>query len=91
MLGPFTLTQELFLTPELSEVLALVPLIVSGVRPGHEIEHPMALVIVGGLVSSVLVNLFVLPALYLRFAPALTPGPEHAAPNPDAIRLGDAA
>jgi len=48
--------------------LALVPLLIAGTIPGHEIEHPMALVIVGGLVTSTLVNLFVVPSLYLRFA-----------------------
>ncbi len=48
--------------------LALVPLIIAGGdRPGHEIEHPMAVVIVGGLVTSTLLNLFLLPALYLRY------------------------
>jgi CzcA family heavy metal efflux pump len=47
--------------------LALVPLVVAGNIPGHEIEHPMAIVILGGLVTSTLLNLFVLPALYLRF------------------------
>ena len=48
--------------------LALVPLVVLGSIPGHEIEHPMAVVILGGLVTSTLLNLFVLPSLYLRFA-----------------------
>ena len=47
--------------------LALVPLAIAGNLPGHEIEHPMALVILGGLVTSTLLNLFVLPSLYLRF------------------------
>ena len=47
--------------------LALVPLVIAGNIPGHEIEHPMAIVILGGLVTSTLLNLFVLPALYLRF------------------------
>ena len=47
--------------------LALVPLAVAGSIPGHEIEHPMAIVILGGLVTSTLLNLFVLPSLYLRF------------------------
>jgi Cu/Ag efflux pump CusA len=47
--------------------LALVPLVVAGNIPGHEIEHPMAIVILGGLVSSTLLNLYVLPPLYLRF------------------------
>jgi Cu/Ag efflux pump CusA len=48
--------------------LALVPLVAAGSIPGHEVEHPMALVILGGLVTSTLLNLFVLPSLYLRFA-----------------------
>jgi Cu/Ag efflux pump CusA len=47
--------------------LALVPLVIAGTIPGHEIEHPMAVVILGGLVTSTLLNLFVLPSLYLRF------------------------
>jgi CzcA family heavy metal efflux pump len=47
--------------------LALLPLVVLGSRPGQEIEHPMAVVILGGLVTSTLLNLFVVPALYLRF------------------------
>jgi CzcA family heavy metal efflux pump len=47
--------------------LALVPLIVAGPIPGHEIEHPMAIVILGGLVTATLLNLFVVPSLYLRF------------------------
>jgi Cu/Ag efflux pump CusA len=47
--------------------LALVPLIVAGSIPGYEIEHPMAVVILGGLVTSTLLSLFVVPILYLRF------------------------
>ena len=47
--------------------LALVPLLVAGTIPGHEIEHPMAVVILGGLITSTLMNLLVMPALYLRF------------------------
>lgn len=49
---------------------ALVPLVVAGAIPGHEIEHPMAIVILGGLATSTLLNLFVVPPLYLRFAKA---------------------
>ena len=48
--------------------LALVPLVILGDIPGHEIEYPMAVVILGGLVTSTLLNLLVVPALYLRFA-----------------------
>lgn len=46
--------------------LALLPLVILGDKPGQEIEHPMAVVILGGLVTSTLLNLFVVPALYLR-------------------------
>ena len=46
--------------------LALVPLVITGSRPGQEIEHPLAIVILGGLVSSTLLNLLFMPALYLR-------------------------
>jgi Cu/Ag efflux pump CusA len=47
--------------------LAIVPLVIAGNIPGNEIEHPMAVVILGGIVTSTLLNLFVVPALYLRF------------------------
>jgi Cu/Ag efflux pump CusA len=50
--------------------LALVPLLAYGNIPGHEVEHPMAVVIVGGLVTSTLLNLFAVPALFLRFGRA---------------------
>jgi Cu/Ag efflux pump CusA len=60
--------------------LALVPLLVAGTIPGHEIEHPMAVVILGGLVTSTLMNLLVMPALYLRFGrPAKAAAPKGGA------------
>jgi len=49
----------------LATALALLPLVVYGNRPGQEIEYPMAIVILGGLATSTLLNLFVLPVLYL--------------------------
>ena len=55
------------LMTSLATGLALVPLVVLGTRPGHEIEHPLAVVILGGLFTSTLLSLFVLPSLYLRF------------------------
>jgi CzcA family heavy metal efflux pump len=55
------------LMTSLATGLALVPLVVLGSRPGHEIEHPLAVVILGGLLTSTLLNLFVVPSLYLRF------------------------
>lgn len=48
--------------------LALLPIVVGGNRPGQEIEHPLAVVILGGLVTSTLLNLFLMPALYLLVA-----------------------
>lgn len=47
--------------------LALLAIVIGGSRPGHEIEHPMAVVIVGGLITSTILNLGLVPALYLRF------------------------
>ena len=55
------------LMTSLATGLALVPLVVLGERPGQEIEHPLALVILGGLVTSTLLSLFLIPSLYLRF------------------------
>jgi len=65
------------LMTSLATGLALVPLVVLGTRPGHEIEHPLAVVILGGLFTSTLLSLFVLPSLYLRFGHG---GREPAAP-----------
>src|SRR5437588_5899390 len=47
--------------------LALIPLIAAGDIPGQEIEYPMAIVILGGLVTATLPNLFIVPSLYLRY------------------------
>jgi len=54
--------------------LALLPIIAGGDRSGHEIEHPMAVVILGGLFTSTVLNLFLLPAIYLRYGQA-SPAP----------------
>ena len=47
--------------------LALIPLALGGGQPGSEIQTPMAIVILFGLTTSTLLNMFVVPALYLRF------------------------
>jgi CzcA family heavy metal efflux pump len=47
--------------------LALVPLALAAGQPGSEIQSPMAVVILFGLASSTLLNMLVVPALYLRF------------------------
>jgi CzcA family heavy metal efflux pump len=46
--------------------LALLPFVLGATRAGQEIERPMAVVILGGLVSSTVLNLLVLPLLYLK-------------------------
>lgn len=49
----------------LTSALALVPLAVSGDLPGNEIQSPMAVVILGGLFTSTLLNAFIVPIMYL--------------------------
>lgn len=51
----------------LSAGLALVPLVLASEQPGKEILNPVAIVIVGGLVSSTVLGLAVTPALFFRF------------------------
>lgn len=46
--------------------LALIPILHGGNIPGQEIEYPMAFVILGGLISSTVLNLLVVPAFYFR-------------------------
>jgi len=53
-------------TAAVATALALAPLLVLGSGPGLEIAQPLATVMLGGLVTTTLVNLFVLPVLYLR-------------------------
>lgn len=51
----------------LSTGLALLPFVLFGNIPGHEMVRPIAIVVIGGLVTSTWLNLFAMPALYLRF------------------------
>jgi Cu/Ag efflux pump CusA len=44
--------------------LALIPLAISGELPGNEIQSPMAKVILGGLLTSTLLNIFIIPIMY---------------------------
>ena len=46
--------------------LALIPLALGGGAPGKEIQSPMALVVLGGLLSSTFLNMVVVPVLFLR-------------------------
>lgn len=49
----------------LTSALALIPLALNGDKPGNEIQSPMAVVILGGLITSTILNMFVVPAIYL--------------------------
>lgn len=51
----------------LSAALALIPLSLAAGQPGSEIQAPMALVILWGLISATFLTLWVLPAMVLRF------------------------
>jgi Cu/Ag efflux pump CusA len=62
--------------------LGLLPLALSAGKPGRELEQPMAVVILGGLATSALLNMVVLPALYLKFGGG-SPREEPSAPVPD--------
>jgi Cu/Ag efflux pump CusA len=68
--------------------LAILPLIIFGDLPGHEVEYPMAVVILGGLVTSTLLNLFILPAFYLRFGRGTSPSTDR--PTVSAAAAGSA-
>jgi Cu/Ag efflux pump CusA len=63
--GPILLTAA-------ATAAVFLPVLVAGSRAGTEVLYPMAAVVLGGLVSSTLVSLVVVPSLYLRFSPAVT-------------------
>jgi Cu/Ag efflux pump CusA len=68
--------------------LAMLPFIYDGAIAGLEIIHPMVIVILCGLVSTILFNLFVMPALYLSFG--TTPEPELRVEDADYGRASNA-
>lgn len=47
--------------------LALVPIALGADKPGKEIEAPMAIVILGGLITSTILNMIIIPAVYFMF------------------------
>ncbi len=67
-LGPILMTA-------LVTALGLLPLAIGSGDPGREIEGPMAIVILGGLLTSTALSLFVLPTLALRFGRFHSPPP----------------
>lgn len=48
----------------LTSALALIPLAINGDKPGNEIQSPLAIVILGGLITATALNIFIVPALY---------------------------
>jgi Cu/Ag efflux pump CusA len=52
--------------------LALIPLALGGEKPGNEIQTPMAIVILFGLLTSMVLNMVIVPALYLRLGQPIT-------------------
>jgi Cu/Ag efflux pump CusA len=56
----------------LSAGLALIPLALGGEKPGNEIQTPMAIVILFGLMTSMVLNMIIVPALYLRLGRPVT-------------------
>lgn len=68
------------LTSTAAVAAAVLPFALMGDVAGNELTHPMALVILGGLVSSTLLAVFILPALYLHYGAG--PGRAPAPPGP---------
>ena len=52
----------------LTTALSLVPMILAADHPGNEIQAPMAVVVLGGLITSTLLNIFVIPIVYERYS-----------------------
>ncbi|HEY6680679.1 MAG TPA: efflux RND transporter permease subunit [Actinomycetota bacterium] len=71
--------------------LALLPFALSGSVAGQEITHPMAITIIGGLITSTVLVLFVLPSLYLRYGstPEAEPSPTAVVVVPEIERVSE--
>ena len=57
----------------LTAALALLPLAMGGGEPGKEIQAPMAIVVLGGLLTSTALNMVVVPVLFLKYGLARQP------------------
>jgi Cu/Ag efflux pump CusA len=70
------------LTVAVATAAAVLPFVIMGDVAGLEIVHPMAIVILGGLLTSTLLSLFILPVLYLSFGAGAQPEPVAETPRP---------
>jgi AcrB/AcrD/AcrF family len=70
------------LTVAVATAAAVLPFVILGNIAGLEIINPMAIVMLGGLLTSTLLALFVLPVLYLRFGAGAEPEPVAETPGP---------
>ena len=66
-------------TTAITAAIVLLPLVIGGSRAGYEVGHPLAVVVLGGLLTTTFVVLFVLPLLYLRFGAVAEPESESLA------------
>jgi Cu/Ag efflux pump CusA len=58
--------------------IAFLPVLFTGATPGLEILHPMVVVSLGGLITTTIFSLLVVPALYMRFGQRVEPANERA-------------
>jgi Cu/Ag efflux pump CusA len=61
--------------------VGLIPLALGAGEPGREIQQPMAVVILGGIVTSTFLNMIVIPALYLKYGEAGAESPSRSLGN----------
>jgi Cu/Ag efflux pump CusA len=76
------------LTVAVATAAAVLPFVIMGSVAGLEIVNPMAIVMLGGLLTSTLLSLFVLPVLYLRFGAGAQPEPVAETPGPYGAAAG---
>ena len=70
--------------------VGLIPLALGAGEPGKEIQQPMAVVILGGIVTSTFLNMIVIPALYLKYGRASATVPARDYPRGhEAVTSGD--
>jgi hypothetical protein len=70
------------LTVAVATAAAVLPFVILGDVAGLEIVNPMAIVMLGGLLTTTLLSLFLLPALYLSFGAGAQPEPVADTPRP---------